>query len=519
MFDAFFTSLGNALTPRLLSAVGGIALACSALLGFLLQPPKVPALRTPSAAADPTRKPGLAKMVAKHAPKTGKRYVVIGTGNVGMTLVEALIERGETDVVGFDVVAPRRTPARHFRFVQGDVTRFEEVSAALEGADVVYATFAVIRYQERLAHDYASSHAVNVLGTEHVIRACVERSVPLLLQTSTSHVVMRAGMHGAEGLDEAAPYCTAKSAMNHYAWTKAQAEQLVLNANGTPLASGKGQLTAAALRPCSGIFGASDALIAELTLRNLHAKGSELVVASGTIDWIYAEDLVYAQLLCEAKAATQPETVGARAARARPSIMRAARRAHRQALTPARHRVCRASAARPCAAGGESFCISPGEPCSGWDFNLALKFYYQKASAAHAWRAAECAALSRAGARAQPLPACPASLPPSSRAAERPEHEHEPLADPAALRARRMRGGLRVPHAQKAAGRPGQAHAKHARLRDHVVHVQRAEGARGARLRAALHAGRGGASHSRPVAQALRQVRQGHTCVYVCLDS
>lgn len=314
MFDAFFTSLGNALTPRLLSAVGGIALACSALLGFLLQPPKVPALRTPSAAADPARKPGLAKMVAKHAPKTGKRYVVIGTGNVGMTLVEALVERGETDVVGFDVVAPRRTPARHFRFVQGDVTRYEEVSAALEGADVVYATFAVIRYQERLAHDYASSHAVNVLGTEHVIRACVERSVPLLLQTSTSHVVMRAGMHGAEGLDEAAPYCTAKSAMNHYAWTKAQAEQLVLNANGTPLASRKGQLTAAALRPCSGIFGASDALIAELTLRNLHAKGSELVVASGTIDWIYAEDLVYAQLLCEAKAATQPETVGARAA-------------------------------------------------------------------------------------------------------------------------------------------------------------------------------------------------------------
>lgn len=310
ILDAFLVWCGDHLTPRFLGYIGVFSLACSALLSFLVTPPNLPSRRTPSADCDPAKRPGLHKLVNKNAPKTGKKYVVIGTGNVGMTLIEALIKRGETDVVGFDVAAPRRTPAKHFRYVCGDVTKYEDVLAALDGADVVFATFAVIRYQERLAHDYASSHAVNVLGTEHVIRACIEQSVPVLVQTSTSHVVMHAGLHGATGLDESTPYCTVQNAQNHYASTKAQAEQLVLAANGKALRSGKGVLTTAAIRPCSGIFGASDALIAELTLRNLHTKGSEMVTAAGSIDWIHVESVVYAQLLCEAKIEAAPALIG-----------------------------------------------------------------------------------------------------------------------------------------------------------------------------------------------------------------
>jgi 3beta-hydroxy-delta5-steroid dehydrogenase/steroid delta-isomerase len=200
--------------------------------------------------------------------------------------------------------------------VKGDVTDYEQVRQALVGADVVYATWAVIRYQERLPHDYAFSHKVNVTGTENVIRACVANGVQLLLQTSTSHVVMTPAVHGRMDLDESAAYCTAETAENHYAWTKAQAEQLVLAANGTPLPSG-GKLLTVALRPCSGIFGAMDQMITELTMKNFQSKSAEMVTATGTIDWIYVEDLVYAELLCERKLLDTPEAVGAWAPRAR----------------------------------------------------------------------------------------------------------------------------------------------------------------------------------------------------------
>ncbi|KAG8457347.1 hypothetical protein KFE25_014076 [Diacronema lutheri] len=295
------------------------------------------ATRTPSPDADPSKRPGLTEMVSKRAPRTGKKYVVLGTGNVGLTLVEALIARGETDVVGFDIVAPRRAPAKHFTFVCGDVAKYDDVRAALAGADVAFATFALIRYQERLAHDYPVSHAVNVVGTEHVIRACVEQSVPLLVQTSTSNVVLTAAQYGREDLDEAEPYCTAKTSPNHYGWTKAQAEQLVLAANGKPLASGKGVLTTVALRPCSGIFGPSDGMIAEGTLRNLHTKGSEAVVGTGRMDWLFCEDLVYAELLAERKMADEPSAIG-----------------------------------------GQALCVCADAPLPGYDFNLALQFYYDK---------------------------------------------------------------------------------------------------------------------------------------------
>jgi 3beta-hydroxy-delta5-steroid dehydrogenase/steroid delta-isomerase len=294
----------------MLVIVIGAMVVIAGAVAYLVMPPKARTVRKPSATADPNARPGLAKSVAKDAPSTGKRYVVVGTGNVGMTLVEALIERGETNVVGFDISMPRRTPAKHFAYVKGDVTDYEQVRQALIGADVVYATFAVIKYQERLPHDYAFSHKVNVTGTENVIRACVANGVQLLLQTSTSHVVMSPSVHDRMDLDESAAYCTADTAENHYAWTKAQSEQLILAANGTPLPSG-GKLLTVALRPCSGIFGAMDQMISELTLKNFKTKSAEMVTATGTIDWIYVEDLVYAELLAERKLLDSPETVGA----------------------------------------------------------------------------------------------------------------------------------------------------------------------------------------------------------------
>ncbi|KAJ1634066.1 hypothetical protein T492DRAFT_523900 [Pavlovales sp. CCMP2436] len=98
---------------------------------LMVQPTPVKSLREPSADADCRKRLGLAKTLEAQAPKTGKKYVVLGIGNVGLTIVEALIMRGEKDVVGFDVAKPRRSPGKNFKLVQGDVTKYEEVDHAI----------------------------------------------------------------------------------------------------------------------------------------------------------------------------------------------------------------------------------------------------------------------------------------------------------------------------------------------------------------------------------------------------
>ena len=48
--------------------------------------------------------------------------------------------------------------------------------------------------------------------------------------------------------------------INHYGWTKAQAEKDALDADGSTLADGRTMATCA-VRPCSGIFGHDDRMI------------------------------------------------------------------------------------------------------------------------------------------------------------------------------------------------------------------------------------------------------------------
>jgi nucleoside-diphosphate-sugar epimerase len=457
-------------SPTALGLMGAAFVLWCALMAFLLTPPKPVMIRKPSADPDPDSRPGLAKMVMTNAPKTGKRYVVIGTGNVGMTLVDALIERGET-VVGFDIAPPRRTPRANFTFVKGNVSKYDDVRGALEGADVVFATFAVIRYHERLPHDYAASHAVNVQGTENVIRACVEQDVGMLVQTSTSHVVMSAAQYDKHGIDERAPYVTKSTAENHYSWTKAQAEQLVLAANGKALRSG-GTLATAAVRPCSGIFGPQDGLIAEATLKKLHTTGAEAVVCLGAMDWLYVEDLVYAELLCERKLADDPKSVGARSTESgeggRGARVRARERESPCGFEMEELREWRSTPGARCRMLNDTH-PSP-LPCA---HPLSRRGVLREQRRVCAWL------------RLQHLPLH--LLQQAHQAQDGPVDR----AQAPALRACERGRDVPQAHAQEGGGPALAAHAVHARLRLRHLLVQRRKGQEGPRLQALVHAGRG----------------------------
>lgn len=87
-------------------------------------------------------------------------------------------------------------------------------------------------------------HKVNIEGTKNVIRAALAENVRAIIYTSSAGVVF----NGSDliNVDETAP--VPRGTMDAYNETKAEAERLILEANG------KNGLMTVAIRP-SGIFG------------------------------------------------------------------------------------------------------------------------------------------------------------------------------------------------------------------------------------------------------------------------
>lgn len=128
--------------------------------------------------------------------------------------------------------------------VVGDVRDADAVRRACEGVDVVLHSAALVDWG-RLPDELLE--AVNIGGTENVLRACGEAGVPALVHTSTLDVVY-SGRPILDG-DESLPY--PPRYVNTYCRTKSDAEKLVLAANG------RDGLHTAVVRPCS-IFGEGD---------------------------------------------------------------------------------------------------------------------------------------------------------------------------------------------------------------------------------------------------------------------
>jgi len=159
------------------------------------------------------------------APKTGLRYLVVGTGSVGTCIVEALLARGEEHVRGFDIVPNTVLVELKVETVQGSVTQLADLTAACQGIDVVYATFALIRFYERLRFQYAASHAVNVVGTANLVAACKAAGVRVLVVTSTSNVCVSPSWcptWPVKALTEDTPLVDPTTSPSHYGWTKVQ---------------------------------------------------------------------------------------------------------------------------------------------------------------------------------------------------------------------------------------------------------------------------------------------------------
>ena len=159
------------------------------------------------------------------------RILVTGGGGfLGQALCRGLGERGHA-LRSFSRSRHRALDALGVEQVQGDLADRDAVLAAAQGCEAVFHNAA----KAGAWGSYDGYHRANVVGTANVIAACRARGIGRLVYTSTPSVTHRATHPVAGGTADTVPYGTHFKAA--YAATKTIAEQAVLAANDTALAT------------------------------------------------------------------------------------------------------------------------------------------------------------------------------------------------------------------------------------------------------------------------------------------
>ncbi|NXV94143.1 D42E1 reductase, partial [Calonectris borealis] len=217
-----------------------------------------------------------------------------GGGYFGYKLGCALASAGAS-VVLYDIHKPIWEIPNGVVCVQADIRDYDAIFAACEGADCV---FHVASYgmsgREQLQREKIET--INIDGTRFIINACKQRNITRLIYTSTVNVVF-GGLPIDDGDEETVPYFPIEKHVDHYSRSKSIAEQMVLAANGTPLAGG-GILYTCVLRP-PGIYGPEEQRLLPRLAKNIERGllSFKFGDPSAKMNWVHAENLVQAQIL------------------------------------------------------------------------------------------------------------------------------------------------------------------------------------------------------------------------------
>ncbi|KAM3876606.1 short-chain dehydrogenase/reductase family 42E member 1 [Diretmus argenteus] len=217
-----------------------------------------------------------------------------GSGYFGHRLACSLYKNGAR-IILFDVAPPSQDVPEGTVFLQGDIREYAQVEKAVAGVDCVF-HIASYGMSGREQLNRRLIEAVNVQGTENILKACVEKGISRLVYTSTFNVVF--GGQVIENGDESLPYLPLHLHPDHYSRTKSMAEMAVMKANGTALKDGSEVLRTCALRP-AGIYGPGEqrhlprivGYIEKGIFRFVYGKPSSLV------EFVHVDNLVSAHEL------------------------------------------------------------------------------------------------------------------------------------------------------------------------------------------------------------------------------
>ncbi len=221
------------------------------------------------------------------APRIGERILFTGaSGLLGRESVLALLragydvrvfQRGDSGIAALlpDSIRPR------FEQVRGDITNAQAVDLAMTGVNgVVHAAAKV-----SVSGEWADYERINIEGTRTLLQAALNHSVGSFLYISSPSVAHAGAAIVGDGAGVASP----EHARGNYARSKAAAELLALEANGTSLPGG-GVLRVGALRPHL-MWGPGDTQLVERILER-SAAGRLPLLSGGTglIDTLYIDN-------------------------------------------------------------------------------------------------------------------------------------------------------------------------------------------------------------------------------------
>ena len=209
-----------------------------------------------------------------------KALVTGGGGFLGKAIVKLLRARGD-EVRSFSRNPHPALTEIGVEHCRGELGDAEAVKRAVEGCDIVFHVAA----KAGVWGPYEEFYQANVLGTQHVIDACRQFGIKRLVYTSSPSVVFDGS--DLEGVDESIPYPEHFEAF--YPQTKAEAEQLVMNANDQNLAT-------VALRPHL-IWGPEDNhLVPRILERGAKGALRKLGTRECLVDTIYVDNAALAHL-------------------------------------------------------------------------------------------------------------------------------------------------------------------------------------------------------------------------------
>ena len=209
-----------------------------------------------------------------------KALVTGGGGFLGSAIVRQLRARGDK-VRTFSRKEHKELSLLGVEQFRGDLADPTFILEAVKGCDVVFHVAA----KAGIWGSYQDYYRANVVGTENVVAACLAHKVGRLVFTSSPSAVFDGD--DVEGGDESLPYPVSYDA--HYPHTKAMAEQIVLDANSSFLAT-------VALRPHL-IWGPGDNhLVPRIVAKGRAGKLRRIGSRTCLVDTVYIDNAAEAHL-------------------------------------------------------------------------------------------------------------------------------------------------------------------------------------------------------------------------------
>lgn len=120
-----------------------------------------------------------------------KKVIVLGgSGFLGSHVADSLTDAGY-QVTLFDI-KPSKYKKQSQREIIGDILNFESIASAIEGHEIVYHIAAIADIDECFNRPL-DAVKYNILGTSHVLEACVKNNIKKVVFASSAYVYSQAG--------------------------------------------------------------------------------------------------------------------------------------------------------------------------------------------------------------------------------------------------------------------------------------------------------------------------------------